>query len=114
MTLSIENKENSGIALLESDGAGFSAKLRPFAFPGQRVDILPGRRTVIRVPEQESDGLVSVSGAREQIPLVEAMGKGFEAYDIESLPVGQGGRVNGRAMNAGEQVEDFGIIFTFA
>jgi hypothetical protein len=112
MTLSIENKENSGIALLEPDGSGLQANLRPFAFSGQRVDIPPGRRYLIRVPESTKDeGLIAVKNAREQIPVQEAMGRDLDAYIIESLPEGQGGKVNSKPVEAGVHIEDLGIIF---
>jgi len=113
MTLSVENKEASGIALLEPTGFDVRANLRPFAFSGQSVDIPPGKRYVIRVPEQtQEEGLIALEDAREQIPALEAMGKELDAYIIESLPEGQGATINGQPMSAGAQVEDLGIIFT--
>src|SRR3989337_2309177 len=116
MTISIENKEGSGMALLEVVGADVDSVLVPFCFPLQKVSIPEGtRKYLVRVPLVESSegrGLISTERAREAIPTVEAMGKELDAYVIESLPEGQGGIVNGVKVELGIPVEDLGITYT--
>jgi len=115
MTISVENKEGSGVALLEIIGHGIDSDLVPFSFPSETVSIPAGtRRNLVRVPLIEaSDGknLTTLKGAREVIPLIEAMGKKLSAYIIESYPEGQGGEVNNVRAEDGTQLEDLEIIF---
>ena len=116
MTISIENREGSGIALLEMTSGGVDSTLVPFCFPLQKVSLSEGtRKYLVRVPLVESsDGrsLISLERAREAIPTVEAMGKELDAYVIESLSEGQGGTVNGVKVELGTPVEDLGITYT--
>ena len=115
MTISVENKEGSEIALLEPAGEGAELELVPFAFPDQTVPIAAGIiKYLTRVPlleSSEGDSLTSLKGAREAIPVEESMGKGLDGYIIESLPEGQGGVVNGVSVEVRVPIEDAGIIF---
>lgn len=116
MTISIENKEGSGVALLEIVGAGVDSALVPFCFPLQKVSIPEEtRKYLVRVPlvePSEGRGLISMERAREAIPMVEAIGKELDAYAIESLSEGQGGIVNGVRVELGIPIEDLGISYT--
>ena len=104
------------MALLEMTGGGVDSALVPFCFPLQKVSIPGGvRKYLVRVPLVESSegrSLISTERAREAIPTVEAMGKEFDAYVIESLLEGQGGIVNGVKVELGIPVEDLGITYT--
>lgn len=115
MTISVENKEGSEIALLELVGKGDDLEFVPFAFPDQAVPLVTGIiKHLLRVPlleSSEGDSLTSLEGGRESIPAEEALDKGLDGYIIESLPEGQGGVVNGKRVEVHVPVEDGGIIF---
>lgn len=115
MPISLENKPDSGIALLKAVGSGDDSKLIPFAFPGQKISIPADTAeylTRVPVPKPiEENALVSVKDARESIPVGEAMGKGLDGYIVESLPTGEGGSVNGVKIEVGVPISDAGIIF---
>lgn len=112
MAISIENTIVSTIDLLREEG-GF---LKVFAFPGDaRVRIPAGQQELlVRTPHIEfsdNEAVVTRNGARTQIPASEAVGKGLDAYIIDSLAEGKGGKVNGDAIEAGSQSDDGGILF---
>lgn len=112
MSLIIENTTASKIDLFIDEGK--SVKI--FAFPGDPRVPIPADSDVflVRVPHIEPSeelGIVSSQKAREKIPVVEIIGRGFDAYIIESLAIGEGGTVNGVALKVGSPVDDDGILF---
>lgn len=115
MTLSIEIKKDALLSLFKHVGEGDNASLVPFLFPGQRIQ-LPSddhaRVYLTRVPVAENtEGLVAVDGAREDLPAGEIIGMGFDGYIVESSVEKSGGKVNGMTMDAGASIEDEGIVF---
>lgn len=112
MTIFIENTTASTVDLLIQEGKFVKA----FAFPGDlRIPIPAGSEAhLIRVPHVEPSeklGMILSQEAREKIPVDETIGRGFDAYIIESLEAGQGGRVNNVPIEAGSQTNDAEILF---
>ena len=110
--ITIENKSDSGVALLQNVGIGEKSALVPFAFPSERKEIGESYDKFVyltRVPvtEVSAAAIMVTEGAREKIPIVEVIGKNLEAYMIESAER----KVNGITIAVGTSVEDAGINF---
>lgn len=116
MPLTIENKEDSGIALFRLTRIGKKYFFVSFLFPSQKEDIpqvSPFSLSLCEIPlaeEAHEKALVVLDGAREAIPVIAVMGRGLNGYYVESLP--RGGKVNGFNITVGSPLEDAGIIFT--
>ncbi len=113
--ITIENKPESGVVLVEHVGKG-DGVLVPFAFPSQRIPLegKSGYRFFTRVPlDEDTSSLLPVATeqAREAIPFREALGKGFETYIVGLKGEGGGGTVNSVSIEAPNIMEDTGIIF---
>lgn len=115
MTIFIEIKKDSCISLFKHVMKGDKFFLEPFVFPSQRMELpsLPHSHIYLtKVPVVENtEALVAMEGAREVVPIAEAMGRGLDGYTVESLLQTFGGKVNGVTIAAGSSIEDEGIIF---
>jgi hypothetical protein len=111
MTISIENRDRSGLVLLQIVMQGDHEVLKPFAFPSQGTPIkLENGQTIflVRVPLVESNSdtaVVPSDEAREIIPVEEIIGKGLDGYLVNSLADGHGGKINGAPIEAGASID---------